>query len=353
MSFTAARLLSFDNNDLNAVSLIANLDKPTPLQSEVLVKVQACTLSSNDLRLSQGKYAGKMGFSKDFPQKDGDTLSLGFEIAGTVEAVGDGVTAYRKGDKVVGILPLHWEWSGCAEYCVCPYYCLVPQPISLTAPQAAACIGQGLEAYTALQYLGRVVAGELVLVYEGARNLLLLQLLVDAGARVVVTYDSPEGYNALQDLPQPMFRMIDAANEDVWEIVHVETGGLGVDLLIDLSGTLPKKQAFAALGLLGRFVTTNSALQLSPPDVQVMQLKQLSFSLLHTPSWSLLPTLQGKLLHILEAAINLIANKKFKQLIVTQPLARIREALRVLPQTTVGVVVLLPDANSSLSPPTT
>jgi NADPH:quinone reductase-like Zn-dependent oxidoreductase len=120
----------------------------------VLVKVEATSINSWDWDLLRGYLAVRR--TPRHPV-------MGADLAGTVEAVGPGVTRVRPGDRVYGDLS-HEGWGGLGEY-VCPRErALAPMPAGLTFEQAAAVPQAGVLALQGLEYRGGVKAGDAVLI---------------------------------------------------------------------------------------------------------------------------------------------------------------------------------------------
>ncbi|BFH66385.1 hypothetical protein J27TS7_12320 [Paenibacillus dendritiformis] len=120
----------------------------------LLVRVHATALNRADLLQKRGKY----------PVPEGASPVLGLEMAGTVEAVGPGVTGWKEGDRVAALLP----GGGYAQYAVIPADMAMPVPAGLTLEQAAALPEAYLTAYLNLFQLGTLGAGESVLIHAGA-----------------------------------------------------------------------------------------------------------------------------------------------------------------------------------------
>jgi NADPH:quinone reductase-like Zn-dependent oxidoreductase len=137
---------------------IRDVEKPSPADGEVLVKVRAAALNPLDWHFMRGTpYVGRaMGMGLRKP-KD---VRLGVDFAGTVEAVGRTVTRFKPGDEVFGA-----RHGAFAEYLAVPEgRVLVPKPSSLTFEQAAAVPVAGLTALQGLRDKGRIRPGQKVLV---------------------------------------------------------------------------------------------------------------------------------------------------------------------------------------------
>ena len=83
---------------------VGEVERPEPGKGQVLVKVMATSINRADLLQREGKY----------PPPPGDSDILGLEVAGVIEKVGDGVTGWAKGERVMSLV----GGGGCAEYAV-------------------------------------------------------------------------------------------------------------------------------------------------------------------------------------------------------------------------------------------
>ena len=107
---------------------LKEVEKPTPKDDQVLVKVHAVSANAADRRFMRGlpfAFRFEMGFPKP------KTTILGADIAGRVEAVGRSVTQFQPGDDVFGDISL-WGWGGFAEYVSVPETALVLKPANIT-----------------------------------------------------------------------------------------------------------------------------------------------------------------------------------------------------------------------------
>jgi NADPH:quinone reductase-like Zn-dependent oxidoreductase len=126
---------------------------PEPGVSEILVRVHAAGVNPIDgANRETGALIGPPPFV------------LGWDICGAVEAVGPGVTLYKTGDVVFGMLPFPQGHGAYAEYAVGPTRAFVPKPDRLTHVQAAAIPMVGLTAWQALVDTARVGKGSRVLI---------------------------------------------------------------------------------------------------------------------------------------------------------------------------------------------
>jgi NADPH:quinone reductase-like Zn-dependent oxidoreductase len=139
------------------VMKLAQVEKPTPGDGQVLVRVVAASLAAGEYFGMRGKpwpIVFYIGFPK--PKKD---FVVGIDCAGVVEAVGSSVTRFKPGDEVYG--QCH---GSCAEYAVADEGHLAPKPANLSFEQAAAVPTSACTALQALRDHGKVQAGQKVLI---------------------------------------------------------------------------------------------------------------------------------------------------------------------------------------------
>jgi len=171
---------------------------PVPAARQILVRVHAAGLNRADIHQRRGAYPAPPGWPADIP---------GLEYAGVVASVGDGVTRWRAGDRVMGLV----GGGAHAEFVVVHEDEALAAPPHLTMTDAAAIPESFITAYDALVTRGRLARGEGVLVHAVGSGLgtAAVQIAKVLGATVVGTSRTPAKLEAL--------------------------GGLGLDLGIDTS----------------------------------------------------------------------------------------------------------------------
>jgi NADPH:quinone reductase-like Zn-dependent oxidoreductase len=164
---------------------LAEIDRPKPGMGQILVRVHAAGVNPVDVMNRQtGLFVGPPPFV------------LGWDVSGTVEAVGVGVTLFQPGDDVFGLLPFPQGHGAYAEYVVGPTRVFVPKPANLDHVGAAALPLAGLTAWQALVDTARIGQGSRVLITGPAGGVghLAVQIAKAYGAHVIglVTADTAD-----------------------------------------------------------------------------------------------------------------------------------------------------------------
>lgn len=159
------------------------LEKPTPKDNEVLVKIHAASLNQYDWHLLTADIflVRFMGGGLLKPKSN----ILGADIAGRVEAIGKNVTQFQVGDAVYGDLAARWA-GGLAEYVCASEKLLAHKPTNLSFEQAAAVPMAGITALQGLRDAGKIQAGQNVLIQGAAGGVgtFAVQIAKMYGARV-------------------------------------------------------------------------------------------------------------------------------------------------------------------------
>lgn len=196
--------------------------KPKPGAAELLIKVAAAGINRPDVLQRQGGYKPPPGAS-DIP---------GLEIAGRVEALGDGVAGWRVGESATALV----AGGGYAEYCVAPVPQCLPVPRGLDMVKAAAIPETFFTVWTNVFDRGRLKPGESFLVHGGSSGIgtTAIQLAHAFGSRVFTTAGSAEKCAACVKLGAD--RAIDHKREDFVAVIEKATEGRGVDVILDMVG---------------------------------------------------------------------------------------------------------------------
>jgi putative PIG3 family NAD(P)H quinone oxidoreductase len=247
--------------------VLVPVERPTPIPGtgEVLIHVAAAGVNRPDVFQRRGRYPPPPGAS-DIP---------GLEVAGTIEALGDGVTGWRGGDQVCALV----SGGGYAEYCVAPAPQCLPVPDGVGLIAAAAIPETYFTVWTNVFERGRLRHGDALLVHGGSSGIgtTAIQLARAKGARVFATAGSREKCNACERLGAE--RGIDYHVEDFVAAVKELTGGRGVDVVLDMVGGDYFARNLRSLAFDGRLVVI-ATLQGTKAelDIQFMMQRRLTIT---------------------------------------------------------------------------
>lgn len=145
--------------------LLTETEKPAVQPGEVLVKVKAIAINPVDTFIRQNEQALKAFLQ---PAAGQDTFILGWDISGDVEEVGPGVTTFKKGDAVFGMINFRGQGKAYAEYVAAPAAHLALKPGNITYGEAAAASLAALTAWQALVTYAKIKKGDKVLIHAAA-----------------------------------------------------------------------------------------------------------------------------------------------------------------------------------------
>ncbi|MGW8768548.1 NADP-dependent oxidoreductase [Streptomyces sp. NPDC055815] len=217
---TTMRAVSQDIAGAPDVLRVVEVERPEPGRGEVLVRVHAAGVNPADWKTRRrGEFA--TGARPPF--------TLGYDVAGVVEAVGEGVTLFQPGDEVFGMPRFPHPAGAYAEYVTAPARHFAPRPGGLTHIQAGALPLASLTAWQALVDTADVQPGQRVLIHAAAGGVghLAVQIAKARGAYVIGTASSPK-HELLRSLGAD--ELIDYRTQDFAETLR------GVDVVLDTLG---------------------------------------------------------------------------------------------------------------------
>lgn len=219
---------------------LAEGECPQPGPGEILIEVRCAGVNRPDVLQRAGRY----------PPPPGASPILGLEVAGTVAALGEGVTEWKVGDRVTALVP----GGGYAEFCTAPASHALPVPDGLDMAQAAALPETWFTVWANLVDLGRLKQDERLLVHGGSSGIGLtaIQLARHLGAECLVTVGSAEKARFCRNFGAD--HAIDYREQDFLQAARTLTGGEGVDVVLDMVGAPYLQKNLSLLRRDGRLV---------------------------------------------------------------------------------------------------
>jgi putative PIG3 family NAD(P)H quinone oxidoreductase len=234
-----------------------------PGDGDLLVRVRAAGVNRADVLQRQGRY----------PPPPGASPILGLEIAGVVETAGPANGPWSSGDRVFALL----AGGGYAELAAVPGALAMRIPPNLSFEEAAGLPEAFLTAWQTLFWIGRCAPGERVLIHAGASGVgtAAIQLAREVRADVLVTAGSPEKLAACRGLGARI--ALNYREGPFAPAVLDETGGRGVDVLLDFVGAPYWEQNLTCLATDGRLVliATMGGSEVEGADLRALMRKRV------------------------------------------------------------------------------
>jgi len=239
--------------------VVKDIPTPEPGPGDVRIKVRAAAVNFPDLMQTRGEHQHK------------PTVPFvgGLELAGEVDAVGEGVTAFQPGDPVVS-----GGRGGFAEYAILPAATLRRKPDKLSFSQAAGYPVAYLTAHVALTRCARAEAGEWVLVHgaSGGVGLAAVDYAKLHGCKVIAASASDEKLAVIEKeyAPDATVNVTGGFRERVKEI----TGGRGADVIYDPVGGDVFDESLRCIAFGGRILSigfTSGRLPVLPVNIALIK----------------------------------------------------------------------------------
>jgi NADPH2:quinone reductase len=224
------------------VLVYEDVPDPVPKDGEVLIRIEAVGMNFADVMRRRGDA---------YPDPSPPPFVLGAEVAGTVAAIGNGVTSVEVGSAVLSTPGA----GGYAQYICVPAATVIPLPSGVGPIQAAALMGHGLTAALSLRSAARLAPGESVLIEAAAGGVgsfaIQLAKLYGAG-KVIAAASTPEKRAIAERLGADA--SVDYMARGWAEKVRELTNGRGVDVVLEMAGGETVAQAIDAMAPFGRMI---------------------------------------------------------------------------------------------------
>ena len=219
---------------------VNTVPRPEAGAGEVLIAVKAAGLNNADLLQARGLY----------PPPPGASPILGMEVSGVIVELGNRAGPWKVGDKVCALLP----GGGYSEYAVADSGSILPVPDRMDLVEAAGLPEAAFTAWTNIVDAGRLAPGESLLIHGGTSGIgsLAIQIFAGSGHKIFTTAGSAEKCAAARGFGAA--RAINYRQEDFAAVVKAETGGKGVDVILDMVGGGYVQRNIAAAAPWGRIV---------------------------------------------------------------------------------------------------
>jgi tumor protein p53-inducible protein 3 len=230
----------FDEPGGPDVMQLAERPDPKPGPGELLVRVRAAGVNRADVLQRMGRY----------PPPPGASPVLGLELAGEVAATGPDTTRFKPGDRVMSLV----TGGAYATLAAVSEAATLPVPDTMDWSAAAAIPEAFLTAWLNLVDLGGLAAGETVLIHAGASGVgsAAIQIARELDARIITTAGTEDKLAFCRELGAAL--AVHRKQKDFLEAAHRDTGGQGVDLILDFVGAPYWERNLAALRRGGRLV---------------------------------------------------------------------------------------------------
>jgi len=225
--------------DMESLEFTA-FDRVPPEAGQIEIAVTASSINFADVLVAFGRY----------PTFEGYRQQLGIDFAGVVTAVGPGVTEHKVGDHVGGISP-----NGCwSTFVLCDARHAVTLPAGIPLEEAAAVPAVSATAWYSLHDLARITPSDKVLIHSGSGGVghVAIAIARAVGCEIFATAGSPERRQVLTDMG--IEHVYDSRSLDFADEIRRDTGGYGVDVVLNSLPGAAQRIGLELLAFGGRFV---------------------------------------------------------------------------------------------------
>lgn len=255
----------------------ATLPDPIPGPGQVRIRVVSSSVNPLELKIRSGQVQAGPAFP----------AILNADVAGIIDQVGEGVSQFKTGDKVIGCAGgLKGNQGALADFMLADARLITHAPEQIPLEEAGVLPLVFMTAWSALVERANIQPGEKVLIYGGTGGVghVAIQLAKARGAEVHTTVSSPEKAAIARQLGAD--EVINYKEESVADYVQRLTGGKGYPLVFDTVGGNCLDQSFQAASLSGRIASINTR---SSHDLSLLHSKNLTLHVI----FRALPLLTG------------------------------------------------------------
>ena len=227
------------------VMMLEEVEMPQITSSQVLVRVHAVDVNPVETYIRSGNY----------PSVPPLPYTPGKDAAGIVEAVGDGVTKWKAGDRVYTAQSVSGTY---AEFTVCEEIDLGSLPDNVAFAEGAGIWTPYATSYRALFQKAHAKAGETVLIHgaSGGVGIACVQWAKDRGLTVIGTASSDDGTKLVAD--QGADHVFDHSKKGYFDEIMAATGGKGVNVIIEMLANVNLQRDFDVLAMFGRITVVGN-----------------------------------------------------------------------------------------------
>ena len=216
-------------------------DKPAPAKSQVRIKVAATSVNRADIIQREGYY----------PPPAGESEILGLEVTGTIDKIGDGVTGWKPGDRVMALV----AGGGYAQFALAYAAHLLSVPDAMSDEEAACVCETYITAFLNIFLIGGFKSDQTILIHGGGGgvNTAAIQLcrVLAPGSKIIVTA-SPGKVDRVKEIGADF--VINYKEQNFAEEVGHYTGQQGVNLILDHIGAAYLESNMNSLAYEGKLV---------------------------------------------------------------------------------------------------
>ncbi|MEE2854727.1 MAG: sulfolipid-1 biosynthesis phthioceranic/hydroxyphthioceranic acid synthase [Actinomycetota bacterium] len=226
---------------LESMELVA-CERVTPRPGQIEVAVSAAGVDFTDVLLASGRLAPR--------ELDGHPARLGTDFAGLVTAVGPGVADHKVGDHVGGLCPTG-SWG---TFLTCDARSAVTLPAGLSDEQAAAVTTATATAWYGLHDLAHIDSGDKILIHSGTGGVgqAAIAIARATGAEIFATAGTEQRRDLLRDMG--IEHVYDSRSIEFADLIRRETGGYGVDIVLNSVTGAAQRAGIELLAHGGRFI---------------------------------------------------------------------------------------------------